>query len=165
MSTRWRKSPPSLPECSLAYSWYKRIWHIVSFTPLIILDANLLHVSLPLNTRAGMHTDTLRRRNSNLLRKIQLCFLFTFKSLFFKAFFTAEVNRSLLRGYLELKSWRTWNGDGKLISETFCAVPCSFRQVGRHAVLTKQGRCWPDAGNGAGTLKELSCNDGTTGRD
>ena len=46
-----------------------------------------------------MHTDTLRRRNSNLLRTIQLCFLFTFKSLFFKAFFTAEVNRNLLRGY------------------------------------------------------------------
>ena len=46
-----------------------------------------------------MHTDTLRRRNSNLLRTIQLCFLFTFKSLFFKAFFTAMVSRSLLRDY------------------------------------------------------------------
>ena len=39
---------------------------------------------------------------------------------------------------------------------TYCAGPCSFRQVGQHAVLTKLGRCWPDAGNGIGTLKEQS---------
>ena len=49
----------------------------------IILNANLIHVSLPLNPRAGMLTDTLQRRNSYLLRKIQLCFLFTSKSLLF----------------------------------------------------------------------------------
>ena len=43
---------------------------------------------------------------------------FTIISLPLKAFFSAEVNKRLLRAYYEMRNERSWNGEGKKRYET-----------------------------------------------